>query len=163
MQAENERKDTEDSRELSERERKANEEARELAEDERENAEAQRKIDHANRSVELASKANKKQEDWITPTLLNGWTNRIPSTPVRFRKNEFGRVEIEGAIKGGTLGVPAFVLPPGYRAEAHYPKVFGALNYDRLLAELSISQSLFVNKSSSTVWISLEGISYEPS
>lgn len=139
------------------------EQSRQSAESIRVSAEAQRKIDHANRSAELAGKADKKQEDWITPTLLNGWTNRITSTPVRFRKNELGRVEIEGAIKGGTLGVPAFVLPQGYRSSIYYPKTFGALNYGGLLAEVVISGSNFtIVKSSSTVWISLEGISYEP-
>lgn len=148
----------------------ANEATRQQAESVRRNAELirveneeQRKIDHANRSVELAGKANKIQEEWITPTLLNGWSNRVATTPVRFRKNEFGTVEIEGAIKGGTLGVPAFILPQGYRVGLYYPKVFGAPNYEGLMAEVAISGSDFtILKSSTTVWISLEGISYVP-
>ena len=136
---------------------------RESAESNRASAEEQRKIDHADRSAELAGKANKKQEDWITPTLLNGWTNRSPLTPVRFRKNEFGTVEIEGAIKGGTLGTSAFVLPLGYRVGLYYPKVFGAPNYEGLMAEVAISGGNFtIVKSSTTIWISLEGISYVP-
>lgn len=110
----------------------------------------------------IHEKANKKQEDWITPTLLNGWVNRAPSTPVRFRKNEFGRVEIEGAVKDGTLGVPAFVLPQGYRSVRYYPKIFGAQNYEGTMAEVAVSGHNFtIVKSSTTVWISLEGISYE--
>lgn len=57
----------------------------------------------------LSEKANKKQEDWITPTLLNGSTGTI-----QFRKNEFGRVEFRGVAthKDGTL---LMILPTGYR------------------------------------------------
>ena len=112
VMAENERENNEEARELSEGERKANEEARELAEDERENAEAQRKIDHANRSAELASKANKKQEDWITPTLLNGWVEDS-AWPVGFMKDEFGFVHLKGMAKNGTDS-RIFQLPAGY-------------------------------------------------
>ena len=79
-------------------------------------AEAQRKIDHANRSAELASKANKKQEDWITPTLLNGWTN--PSASIYgsagYYKDEVGIVHLRGYLSGGVSGV-VFELPVGYR------------------------------------------------
>lgn len=79
------------------------------AESTRVNAEEQRKIDHANRSAELDGKANKQQEDWVTPTLLNGATGTI-----QFRKNEFGRVEFKGLAthKDGTL---LMILPVGYR------------------------------------------------
>lgn len=44
---------------------------RTTAESSRVSAEEQRKIDHANRSAELAGKANKKQEDWLYPTIIN--------------------------------------------------------------------------------------------
>ena len=145
----------------AESERQQAEGERESAESNRVSAEAQRKTDHANRSAELDGKANKKQEDWITPTLLNGWVNRIPSSPVRFRKNEFGAVDIEGAIKDGTLGVPAFVLPQGYGSVRYYPKVFGVQNYEGKMAEVTVMGHNFtIVKSSTTVWISLEGISY---
>ena len=150
------RQENETTRQQAETQRVSSESSRVSAED-------QRKIDHANRSAELDGKANKLQEDWITPTLLNGWVNRTPTTPVRFRKNELGRVEIEGAIKGGTLGVPVFVLPKGYRVENYYPKVFGAPNFEGLMAEAAISGGNFtIVKSSTTIWISLEGISYVP-
>ena len=96
-------------RESAESERVANEEARELAEDERENAEEQRKTDHANRSAELAGKANKKQEEWVTPTLLNGATG-----DVQFRKNDVGRVEFRGRMIMPT-SASAFILPSNYR------------------------------------------------
>ena len=57
----------------------------------------------------IREKADKKQEDWITPTLLNGATG-----DVQFRKNQFGRVEFRGKITG-TQGRSVFMLPTGYR------------------------------------------------
>ena len=54
-------------------------------------------------------KANKVQEDWITPTLLNGATGTI-----RYRKNEFGRVEFKGLISG-VAGSALITMPAGYR------------------------------------------------
>lgn len=96
-------------RETAETTRQEAETQRASAESSRVSAEAQRKIDHENRSAELDGKANKKQEDWITPTLLNGSTGTI-----HFRKNEFGRVEFRGVAthKDGTL---LMILPTGYR------------------------------------------------
>ena len=72
----------------------------ENAEQERQQAEAirvenenQRETDHANISAELAGKANKQQEDWITPTLLNGFTG-----DVRYRKTQFNQLEVIGYL-----------------------------------------------------------------
>ena len=59
-------------------------------------------------------KANKVQEAWITPTLLNGWTVASGYT-VGYRKNEFGRVETKGAVTGGTIGTAPFAYLTGYR------------------------------------------------
>ena len=110
VMSESERVNSEDSREQSEGERKANEENRELAEDERENAEEQRKIDHENRSAELAGKANKKQEDWITPTLLNGATGSL-----KYRKNSLGKLEFKGTLllhnTSKITGIPRIYAP----------------------------------------------------
>ena len=97
------------TRQENETDRQQSEIQRATAESSRVSAEEQRKTDHANRSGELAAKANKKQEDWITPTLLNGTTGNI-----QFRKNQFGRVEFRGKITG-TQGSSSFILPTGYR------------------------------------------------
>ena len=59
--------------------------------------------------LDIREKANKKQESWITPTLVNGATGNI-----QFRKNQFGRVEFRGKITG-TQGSSVFMLPTGYR------------------------------------------------
>ena len=120
---ESEREETfsanETTRQAQEMEREGAETARQQAETQRASAEssrvsseAQRKIDHANRSAELAGKANKKQEDWITPTLLNGAVAEY----IRYRKNEFGGIDIQGNIKSQHSGwITLFNLPVGYR------------------------------------------------
>ncbi|WP_195430880.1 hypothetical protein [Clostridium sp. D46t1_190503_E9] len=53
------------------------------------------------------------QEEWIEPTLLNGWTNH--DINIRYKKDKFGRVTIHGSVKGGVVGSPTFILPVGYR------------------------------------------------
>lgn len=60
-------------------------------------------------------KANRQQEEWITPTLLNGWEPLGESYLPQYRKTDFGVVEIRGTVKNGELGRPIFRLPEGYR------------------------------------------------
>lgn len=61
-------------------------------------------------------KADKTQEAWITPTLLNSWANYAAiSTAVGYFKDELGYVKLRGAINTGTAGTVAMVLPTGYR------------------------------------------------
>lgn len=104
-------------RETAETTRREAETQRASAESSRVSAEAQRKIDHENRSVELDGKANKKQEAWITPTLLNGWYAIRPSEPPQYMKDEFGFIHFRGAISKGESATSniAFQLPYGYR------------------------------------------------
>lgn len=60
--------------------------------------------------------ANKTQENWIEPTLLNGWVNYgdVIET-MAYMKDEFGFVHVKGTVKSGGLGQPIFVFPKGYR------------------------------------------------
>lgn len=58
-------------------------------------------------------KANKAQEAWTVPTLLNGWTQE-PNWAVGFMKDELGFVHFKGMIKNGTSS-QIFQLPAGYR------------------------------------------------
>lgn len=58
---------------------------------------------------QLAEKANKVQEAWITPTLLSGATGDI-----QYRKNQFGRVEFRGKVTQSTTGSGLFNLATGY-------------------------------------------------
>lgn len=49
----------------------------------------------------------------------NNWTNFGSGyANAAYWKDENGVVHLEGLIKSGTLGVAAFVLPPGYRPSA---------------------------------------------
>ena len=94
--------------------RQENETTRQQAETQRVSAEAQRKIDHANRSAELDGKADKKQEDWITPTFLNGATSK-EGFPVGYMKDEMGFVHFRGKLILPSYGTRIFTLPDGYR------------------------------------------------
>lgn len=49
----------------------------------------------------------------------NGWQNFGGAyAPAAYWKDENGLVHLEGLVKSGTLGLAAFVLPPGYRPSA---------------------------------------------
>ena len=113
IEAEGQRESAEANRVSAESNRVSAESERVQSEDERENAEEQRKTDHANRSAEFDGKADKKQEDWITPTLLNGFTG-----DVRYRKTQFNHLEIHGTIISdsplNSANVVVFPLPSGY-------------------------------------------------
>lgn len=55
------------------------------------------------------------QGEWITPTLLNGWTNVI-GRPLKFRKDILGRVWFKGQVNGSAkTNNLAFILPEVYR------------------------------------------------
>jgi len=67
--------------------------------------------------AELNQKANKIQEEWIVPTLINGWVqdDEADAMNIGYMKDDMGFVHLRGRIKNGTLGGPAFSLPLGYR------------------------------------------------
>ena len=117
LQSELKRVSQESVRQQSELKRVSQESVRQQAESSRVSAETQREIDHANRSAELGGKANKKQEDWITPTLLNGWYAIRPDEPPQYMKDEFGFVHFRGVISKGASATSnvAFQIPIGYR------------------------------------------------
>src|SRR5699024_9884433 len=94
--------------------RQENETTRQQAEAIRVENENQREIDHANISAELSGKADKKQEDWITPTLLNGFKGVANDTVPQFYKNSLGEVLIHGYVNGGQSEQTIFTLPNGY-------------------------------------------------
>lgn len=78
----------------------------------------------------LNLKANKVQEAWITPTLLNGWVNfddGVSYTTCAYMKSTIGFVTLKGMLKSGSVGMgtPAFTLPVGYRPSKRlkYPVV----------------------------------------
>jgi len=55
---------------------------------------------------------------WTAPTLLNGWANSgAPHQTCQYRLIG-DKVELRGRINLGTIGVPIFTLPVGYRPTA---------------------------------------------
>ena len=116
--------------------------------------EEQRKIDHANRSAELEGKADKKQEDWITPTLTNGWT---VVGVVAYRKDEFGRVYFRGRVTGGTLGTAVFTLPNEYKNG--YSNYFAGISDSANLSRVIIGWDGTVRIYDKNNNVSLDGIS----
>ncbi|RLJ90114.1 hypothetical protein [Planococcus citreus] len=68
---------------------------------------------------QVRGKANKHQEGWITPTLLNGWTGEV-----KYRKNQFGVLEVYlKGVSGGALAKPLFNLIASHRPPffKHFP------------------------------------------
>jgi hypothetical protein len=52
------------------------------------------------------------------PAFTNGWVNYGGYPALQFRKDPFGKVQLRGAVKNGTLGTSIFTLPLGYRPPA---------------------------------------------
>lgn len=67
-------------------------------------------------TIQRASSPATKALDWITPTLLGGWTEYV--WPPAYAKTYDGLVVFRGAITvsgGSPWGAVAFTLPVGYR------------------------------------------------
>ena len=79
--------------------------------------------------AQLAEKANKVQEAWQTPTLLNGATNG--SVALRYYKDNMGVVRFKGNVVIANPTLPFMSLPAGYRLEGK-SRVFPLWNYATL-------------------------------
>ena len=107
--------------EINESARQANEQGRVSAESVRVANEVERISKDSERDSKIDSKANKQQEEWIRPTILNGWRDHLESSaypPTSFMKDEFGFVHIRGHMSGGEDN-DMFILPEGYRPSHH--------------------------------------------
>ena len=107
----------------------------------------------------INAKANKVQEAWLTPTLLNGWENlAAPYAQVGYYKDEFGVVHLKGFVKSGIENV-FFILPSGYRpSETIY---FPVIADDTTPSFVQIKSNGEVSKPSGltvTKWLNLTGI-----
>ena len=108
----------------------------------------------------ISEKANKKQEDWITPTLLNGATGTL-----QYRKNNLGRVEFKGNVKQVNAGISSFIsLPRGYGMPSHGR--LPVLSYDNTLGSVSAIKgdnyrTLFLSSSLGDKEVSLNTITFE--
>jgi hypothetical protein len=112
---------------------------------------------------QIDTKASKVQEDWIEPTLLNGWVNYdiAEHRKVGFYKDEFDVVHLKGMIKDGTTtsNTNLFVLPLGYRLDTiTYFPTFS----NNILGGIKITALGEVQfRVGSNIWFSLDGISFK--
>ncbi|PNQ81969.1 hypothetical protein [Paenibacillus sp. F4] len=71
---------------------------------------------NARLSVVENKKADKDNPAWLTPTLLNGWTNHdVTLSQISYLKDSAGYVHIKGVAKPGAMNTNVFQLPAGYR------------------------------------------------
>ena len=71
----------------------------------------------ADYATQIALKANKTQENFISPVFENGWTSTGGSTVLRYFKSTIGIVYLSGQARSGTIsnGTVITTLPIGYR------------------------------------------------
>ena len=121
------RQDEEEVRKLAEADRVTSEEIRESAEsvrvsneEERELSEAERITKDSERDSKIeaigASKLDKKDMEWITPTLINGWSGSNYWGGIRYGKDTLNFVHIQGVVNNGEASV-IFQLPPEFRPD----------------------------------------------
>jgi hypothetical protein len=67
---------------------------------------------------------NYPANDPLSPPFVNSWVNVAGEQPVSFRLHPATRVEIRGAVTGGTIPSTVFTLPDGYRPPKVLPIIF---------------------------------------
>jgi hypothetical protein len=95
------------------------------------------------------------------PSFLNSWVEDGTASylPCGFWKTLHGIVILEGRIKNGTIGLPAFTLPPYYRPEGH---IILSVASNNLYGQVRIESDgdVIPLSPSSNTWVSLSGISF---
>jgi hypothetical protein len=118
----------------------------------------------AEHTTQINGKADKVQEAWIAPTLLNNWTNYGESySQAGYFKDSFGIVHLRGFVKGGSIGTNSttdsiFYLPSTYRP----PKLLYFVSVsNNTLAVITIALSGAVNCIyGNNAWLSLDGLTF---
>lgn len=108
-------------------------------------------------------KANKKQEAWITPTLINGWVSESSEefSQVGYMKDEMGFVHLKGQVTGTTIDTQVFSLPTGYRPADKYLR-FPTNSNNGQLGALWIGSSGTVTINKGPIYsVSLNGIIFK--
>lgn len=113
--------------------------------------------------IMLDAKANKKQENWFDPTLLNGWSNYggVYSN-VSYFKDDIGFVHLRGSIVGGinTQGTTLFILPADCRIGINNYGIFPVISSNALGSIQIYSDGRVVIYAGTSTIISLDGISF---
>jgi hypothetical protein len=110
-----------------------------------------------------SNKANVKQEDWITPTLINGWTTYGTPWLARagYYKDSTGVVHLTGSLKPGAATI-LFTLPSGYRPLSRLDFICAtdAAN-NNMRINVASAGTITVLAFTGYTWISLDGISFK--
>jgi hypothetical protein len=100
--------------------------------------------------TEMPKKANKQQEGWTYPTLLNGWQNVSGSRPTRYFIDEFGIAHIFCEISGGTTASNTELFRLGNNYAPEFYTFFSCIhnnNEARLLSIRPGSGGFFIESS----------------
>ena len=152
------------TRQENETTRQQAETQRASAESNRVSAEEQRKMDHAKINAELAGKADKKQEDWITVPLFNGVQHG--NSPLKVMKDEMGVVHFKGSLTNLATGNKVFTVPVAYRPDVgvteswmRIPISTSSSNVTRTL-QINYLGDGYASNTSNTVVSYFDGVSY---
>ena len=107
-------------------------------------------------------KANKVQEAWITPTLVNGWLVE-GDVSVQYMKDEFGVVHIRGRLKFTANTTVAFTLPVGYRPKSG-TLVFSQIGQSKTIAEVTVSGlngNVVASATGTSEWVNISGVYFK--
>jgi phage minor structural protein len=94
-------------------------------------------------------------EDWVYPSLQNGWINYGGSfSQVAYKKDPMGFVHIKGMVRSGTIGSACFTLPSGYIPSEQMTRV---TNCDTGMARVDVFRDgqVYIQSGSQT-WTSVE-------
>ena len=107
-------------------------------------------------------KADKTQEAWITPTLLNSWVQNASFENIGFMKDAFGFVNVRGGVSSGTLNTAVFNFPAGYRATSYklaYFRVASSGGTSEIEINHGTGEMKIVN--GSNAWVDLSTIRFK--
>lgn len=106
----------------------------------------------------------KAEEAWTPVTFVNSWVNfGSGSQTCAYMKDSLGFVHLKGLMKSGSLSVPAFTLPAGYRP-ALIARFVTIANGSWAPIDLSNTGTLIVyaggSGSNTSLSVSLDGITF---
>lgn len=96
------------------------------------------------------------------PSFENGWAHYgAPYSKAAYLKDPTGFVRLVGVIKSGTIGSPAFVLPPGYRPAVD-PGPFSVVSAGTFgRVDIATDGTVTPQSPSANSSVSLEGIVFQ--
>lgn len=74
--------------------------------------------------TEMRKIEKESTSQWITPTLLNGWTNyNVDFSAIGYHKDTLGYIHLKGVVAAGGGNAAIFKLPAGYRPSKTQPHI----------------------------------------